>query len=108
MIIDLLFCLLSVGRIEFSDLFSLYITSILSCFFSFIVGLLFPFSKNSSTTQIHLLIVVFIMLLPLNYCLKLVNSLGDIEKGIFCLSLGISIILLGNNKFKEDWNGELL
>lgn len=108
MIIDLLFCLLSVGRIEFSDLFSLYITSILSCFFSFIVGLLFPFSKNSSTTQIHLLIVVFIMLLPLNYCLKLVNSLGDIEKGILCLSLGISIILLGNNKFKEDWNGELL
>lgn len=108
LIVDTLFCLLSFGKIEFSSFLNLYVISTLSCFFSFIIGILFPFMKNSSATQINLVVSVLALILPLNYFLKLINNLGSVEKGLVYLLLCVGIAVVANNKFNEDWNGEIL
>lgn len=108
LLVDTLFCLLSFGKLGLVSVLILYFTSLLSCFFSFIIGILFPFTKNSSINQIHLILSGLMLALPLNYMLKLINNWGSIEKIIVYLLLGLGMTLVANDKFKEEWNGELL
>ena len=108
LLVDTLYCLLSFGKIELSSILILYRTSLLSCLFSFIIGILFPFTKNSSANQIHLVLSGLMLALPLNYMLKLINNLGSVERVIIYLLLCFGMILVANDKYRKEWNGELL